>query len=112
MHERWPATFPSGQGSDLAGIVEEVGPGVDSLSPGDEVIGWTDQRASHAELVLVPVEHLIRRPAEVSWEAGGALFVAGTWRWPWRSWAWRPSGSTRSSTRRTSWPLAMEVTNT
>ena len=28
LHERWPATFPSGEGSDLAGVVEEVGPGV------------------------------------------------------------------------------------
>jgi NADPH:quinone reductase-like Zn-dependent oxidoreductase len=78
MHERWPATFPSGEGSDLAGIVEEVGPGVESFLPGDGVIGWTDRRASHADLVVVPVEHLIRRPDEVSWEAGGALFVAGT----------------------------------
>lgn len=78
MHERWPATFPSGEGSDLAGIVEEVGPDVDSFSAGEEVIGWTDQRASHAELVVVAVEHLTRKPAGVSWEAAGALFVAGT----------------------------------
>ena len=28
MAERFPATFPSGQGSDLAGIVAETGPGV------------------------------------------------------------------------------------
>jgi NADPH:quinone reductase-like Zn-dependent oxidoreductase len=77
LHERWPATFPSGEGSDLAGVVEEVGPGVDSLAAGDEVIGWTDKRGSHAELVTVPVEHLIARPAGVSWEAAGALFVAG-----------------------------------
>ena len=28
LHARWPATFPSGQGSDLAGIVAETGPGV------------------------------------------------------------------------------------
>ena len=77
MHERWPATFPSGEGSDLAGVVEDVGPGVDAFSAGDEVIGWTDQRASHAELVLVPIEHLTGKPADVSWEAAGALFVAG-----------------------------------
>jgi NADPH:quinone reductase-like Zn-dependent oxidoreductase len=78
MHERWPATFPSGEGSDLAGVVEEVGPGVDAFSVGAEVIGWTDQRASHAELVLVPVEHLTGKPTGVPWEAAGALFVAGT----------------------------------
>lgn len=77
MHERWPATFPSGQGSDLAGVVEEVGPGVAAVAVGDEVIGWTDERASHAELVLVPADQLVPKPAAVSWEAGGALHVAG-----------------------------------
>jgi NADPH:quinone reductase-like Zn-dependent oxidoreductase len=78
MHERWPATFPSGQGSDLAGIVEELGPGVETFSTGDEVLGWTDRRASQAELVVTPAQQLTRKPAGVSWEAAGALFVAGT----------------------------------
>jgi NADPH:quinone reductase-like Zn-dependent oxidoreductase len=74
----WPATFPSGQGSDLAGVVEEVGPHVPTWSAGDEVIGWVDTRASHAELVVVPAAHLVRRDPAVPWEVGGALFVAGT----------------------------------
>src|SRR5882757_8921710 len=78
LHELWPATFPSGQGSDLAGVVEGVGPDVPTWSVGDEVIGWVDTRASHAELVVVPAEHLVRRDSDVSWEVGGALFVAGT----------------------------------
>jgi NADPH:quinone reductase-like Zn-dependent oxidoreductase len=78
MHDRWPATFPSGQGSDLAGLVEEVGPDVPTWSVADEVIGWVDTRASHAELVVVPAERLLRRDPAVPWEVGGALFVAGT----------------------------------
>jgi NADPH:quinone reductase-like Zn-dependent oxidoreductase len=77
MAERWPATFPSGEGSDLAGVVEDVGPGVDSVAVGDEVIGWTDRRASHAEFAVVPAEHLVPKPPGVSWEAAGGLFVAG-----------------------------------
>jgi NADPH:quinone reductase-like Zn-dependent oxidoreductase len=81
MHERWPASFPSGQGSDLAGVVEEVGEGVSRWRPGDEVIGFTDRRASQAELVVVESENLTRRPPGVSWEAAGALFVAGTTAW-------------------------------
>jgi NADPH:quinone reductase-like Zn-dependent oxidoreductase len=75
---RWPATFPSGQGSDLAGVVAQVGSGVDQFAVGDEVIGYTDDRASQAEYVLVEQEHLIRRPSGVSWEAAGSLYVAGT----------------------------------
>jgi NADPH:quinone reductase-like Zn-dependent oxidoreductase len=76
--ERWPATFPSGQGSDLAGIVEEVGAGVANFAVGDEVIGFTNDRASQAEFVVVDSGHLVPRPANVSWEQAGALFVAGT----------------------------------
>ncbi len=78
LHDLWPATFPSGEGSDLAGVVEEIGPGVMGLEVGAEVLGWTDQRASHAEFVVVPVNQLTAKPEGVSWEAAGALFVAGT----------------------------------
>ena len=76
--DRWPSTFPSGQGSDLAGIVEEVGPGVANVAVGDEVIGFTNDRASQAEFVVADAENLVPRPANVSWEQAGALFVAGT----------------------------------
>jgi NADPH:quinone reductase-like Zn-dependent oxidoreductase len=81
MHDRFPATFPSGEGSDLAGVVEEVGPGVEGFAAGDEVIGWTDERGSHAEFVVVPAGHLVAKPAGVSWDAAGALFVAGVTAW-------------------------------
>ena len=77
LHARFPATFPSGQGSDLAGIVAETGAGVTGVSAGDEVIGWTDNRASQAEYVVVEEQHLTAKPAGVPWEAAGALFVAG-----------------------------------
>ena len=46
LHAMWPATFPSGQGSDLAGVVERLGPGVTTVAAGDEVIGWVDTRSS------------------------------------------------------------------
>ena len=34
--ELFPSTFPSGQGSDLAGVIEEAGAGPGGFSPGDE----------------------------------------------------------------------------
>jgi NADPH:quinone reductase-like Zn-dependent oxidoreductase len=77
LHSRWPATFPSGQGSDLAGIVARTGPGVTGFAEGDEVIGFTDNRASQAEYVLAEAGNLTPRPAGVPWEAAGSLFVVG-----------------------------------
>jgi NADPH:quinone reductase-like Zn-dependent oxidoreductase len=77
LRERWPSTFPSGQGSDLAGVIEQVAPDVDRWSVGDEVIGWTDDRASQAELVVVDAANLTRRPPDVPWEVAGSLFVVG-----------------------------------
>lgn len=79
--EVWPSTFPSGQGSDLAGVVVELGDGASGVAVGDEVIGWTDNRASHAEFVAVPVTQLTPKPAGVTWEQAGSLFVAGTTAW-------------------------------
>ncbi|HEX5117860.1 MAG TPA: NADP-dependent oxidoreductase [Pseudonocardiaceae bacterium] len=78
LHSRWPATFPSGEGSDLAGVVAAVGDGVDGFAVGDEVAGFTDRRASHATHVVVEAGNLTRKPAGVSWEAAGSLFVIGT----------------------------------
>jgi NADPH:quinone reductase-like Zn-dependent oxidoreductase len=78
LHDRWPATFPSGQGSDVAGVVAETGPGVTAHTVGDEVIGFTHGRAAHAEFVLVEAGDLTSRPAGVPWEVAGSLFVAGT----------------------------------
>ena len=73
----WPATFPSGEGTDLAGVVQSVADGVTAFRSGDEVLGWTEERASHAELVVVPDDQLVARPASVPWEVAGSLFVVG-----------------------------------
>ncbi len=77
LHARWPAAFPSGEGSDLAGVVAETGPGVTGFAAGDEVIGFTNNRSSQAEYVVVEAADLTAKPAGVPWEVAGALFVAG-----------------------------------
>ncbi|HWF50257.1 MAG TPA: NADP-dependent oxidoreductase [Solirubrobacteraceae bacterium] len=77
LDQRWPATFPSGEGTDLAGVVQAAGDGVTEFAPGDEVLGWTEERASHAELVAVPAEQLTAKPPSVPWEVAGSLFVVG-----------------------------------
>lgn len=77
VHEMFPATFPSGQGSDLAGVVAEIGSGVGGFAVGDEVIGFSMRRSSHAEYVTVPADQLTDKPSAVSWEVAGSLFVAG-----------------------------------
>ncbi len=81
LAERFPSTFPSGQGSDLAGVVSAVGEHVDDWSVGDEVVGWVDTRSSHAEFVVVPARQLARKPESVPWEVAGALVVAGSTAW-------------------------------
>jgi NADPH:quinone reductase-like Zn-dependent oxidoreductase len=72
-----PATFPSGQGSDLAGVVHLVGEGVTEFSVGDEVLGWSWQRSSQAEYVSVPADQLIFKPPALSWPVAGSMYVVG-----------------------------------
>jgi NADPH:quinone reductase len=77
LRERFPATFPSGEGSDLAGLVTAVGEGVNAFVVGDAVLGFSWQRSSHATHVAVPTSQLIRKPRELSWEVAGCLYVVG-----------------------------------
>jgi NADPH:quinone reductase-like Zn-dependent oxidoreductase len=81
LHELWPATFPSGQGSDFAGVVDKLGPDVTALTPGDEVIGWVDTRSSQAEYLVAEAANLTRKPAGLPWEVAGAIPVVGFTAW-------------------------------
>jgi NADPH2:quinone reductase len=77
LHDRFPASFPSGEGSDLAGVVSGVGSGVGGFAVGDSVLGFSFRRSSHATYVSVPTSQLIHKPSELSWEVAGSLYVAG-----------------------------------
>ena len=45
------------------------------------MIGFTQQRASQAELVLVEAGDLTRKPEKVPWEVAGGLYVVGVTAW-------------------------------
>jgi NADPH:quinone reductase len=77
LADQFPAAFPSGEGSDLAGVVSSIDDGVADFAVGDEVLGWSWQRSSHAEYVAVPVTQLIPKPADLGWEVAGSLYVVG-----------------------------------
>jgi len=69
-----PLDGPRGIGVDVAGIVERVGPGVSSVSPGEEMLGSPISPA-FAEIALSRPELLVRKPPAVSWEVAGSLAV-------------------------------------
>src|SRR5690606_26437904 len=63
-------------GHDLAGVVEETGPGVTRFATGDEVFAEVPAGA-WAEYALVPEKDLAARPRGVSFEEAAAVPVAG-----------------------------------
>src|SRR5207253_11096324 len=95
------AALPVTLGSDAAGIVSAVGAGVETASVGDEVVinptlGWAEgehvpgetfeilgapRDGTFADKVVVPAENVATRPAGLSWEASGALGLAGLTAW-------------------------------
>src|SRR6201992_4372454 len=77
MDPQATGTFPSGEGRDLAGVVGPPGPDVTAFGLGDEVLGYSWTRSSHATHAAVPVTQLIRKPAGMAWEVAGSLYVVG-----------------------------------
>ncbi|MGV9313684.1 NADP-dependent oxidoreductase [Streptomyces sp. NPDC003691] len=65
--------LPSVPGFEAAGVVDAAGPGVRSLTPGDEVFGFTDSGA-YAEYALASV--VVPKPPELSFEEAAALTTA------------------------------------
>lgn len=70
-------------GTDMAGVVESVGPGVTSFKPGEEVFGitidsheWTNGGAL-AEYVCVPPKQLARKPDNVTFEQAASVGTSG-----------------------------------
>ncbi|MCU1473340.1 NADP-dependent oxidoreductase [Amnibacterium sp.] len=76
--DRFPARFPEGQGSDLAGVLSAVGEGVTGLAVGQPVVGLSDGRNAQAEYALLPADRVVPKPESLDWAAAATLYVAGT----------------------------------
>jgi NADPH2:quinone reductase len=72
----YKAAFPLVPGSEAAGTVEEIGPGVTGFSAGDAVVS-TSVIGAYAEYALVPAAQLVKIPAGVSMEAAAAAILQG-----------------------------------
>jgi NADPH:quinone reductase-like Zn-dependent oxidoreductase len=68
-----PLQFPVIDGREAAGVVDEVGPDVSGVAPGDEVFGFAVGGAAAEEAVL---DDFARKPAGLAWEEAAALPVA------------------------------------
>lgn len=80
MQEVMPLALPAGLGSDLAGIVEQVGADVESFRVGDEVMG-SSLTPAISEYALADSANLIMKPAGISWDVAGSVAGAGGTAW-------------------------------
>lgn len=75
-----PLRFPFIPGIEIAGVVEAVGPGVETTLPGQSVLGQVAQGA-YAEYLCVPVEALARKPDHLQFTEAAAIPVGVTTAW-------------------------------
>ena len=75
LRAMYPREFPFGQGTDFAGRVDSIGAGVSGFAVGDDVFGWTDQRAAQAEFVASNPAQLLPKPLSLDWFRAGSLAV-------------------------------------
>lgn len=73
---QYKASFPLVPGSEAAGTVEEVGPGVQGFTAG-ELVASTSVMGSYAEYALVPAAQLVKVPAGLSPEKAAAAMLQG-----------------------------------
>ena len=72
----YKAALPLTPGSEAAGTVEELGPGVPGFAAGDAVAS-VSVLGSYAEYALVPAAQLVKVPSGLSMEQAGAALLQG-----------------------------------
>ncbi|SDX83075.1 NADPH2:quinone reductase [Amycolatopsis xylanica] len=73
---RYPVPLPYVPGQEGAGMVRELGDGVDGIGIGDRV-AWANLPGAYAERVAVPAHRLVRLPAGVGAETAAAVLLQG-----------------------------------
>ena len=73
----YPLPMPSGIGSEAAGVVEAVGPGVDDLKPGDRVAYCMGGVGAYSESRVIAADRLVPLPADISDRDAAALMLKG-----------------------------------
>jgi NADPH2:quinone reductase len=72
----YKAALPMIPGSEAAGTVEELGPGVTGFAPGDAVVSMS-VIGSYAEYALVPAAQLVKIPQGITMEQAAAAMLQG-----------------------------------
>ena len=69
--------LPSGLGSEAAGVVEAVGPGVTHVAAGDRVAYAGGAPGSYAQFRVMPADRLVRLPADIGDRPAAAALLKG-----------------------------------
>jgi len=77
----YPMPMPSGLGSEAAGIIEEVGPGVAGLKPGDRVAYAGGPLGAYSEARVMGAERLVPVPDGISDQEAAAMMLKGMTAW-------------------------------
>lgn len=72
----YPLPLPMTPGSEAAGVVDAVGPGVEDFQPGDRV-AHAMSIGSYAQYQVVPADRLVKVPEDVSFEDAAAAMLQG-----------------------------------
>src|ERR1700740_929336 len=73
----YPAQLPSSLGNEGAGVVEEVGPGVTDLKPGDRVAYGAAPIGAYSEARLIPANRLLKLPDSIDDKTAAAMMLKG-----------------------------------
>ncbi|WP_395688905.1 quinone oxidoreductase family protein [Aestuariivirga sp.] len=73
----YPVPLPSGLGLEAAGVVEEVGPAVSGLRPGDRIAYGTGPIGAYAQMRNLPANRLTKLPAAISDETAAGMMLKG-----------------------------------